>query len=134
MKLAPFLIYFHAAVTMLLGWLYFRRYALARPPIGVINLWDVAIMVGGIILVPYLYLIAPRWLVAVLLAGTLLNILYFTLEPILGVRWRIWLTTLVLVSADVVSAVQFEAMSAVFFAINNVGLSVAVVGLTNLWG
>ena len=55
---------------------YFRRYAVTRPPIGVFNLWDIAIMIGGIVLVPYLYLLLPIWLVASLLALAILSVLY----------------------------------------------------------
>jgi hypothetical protein len=65
MNLAAFVIFFHATAAMLLGWLYFRRCALALPPIGVINLWDVVLTIGGIILVPYLYLTLPVGLVMV---------------------------------------------------------------------
>jgi hypothetical protein len=35
-----------SASAVLLGWAYFRTYQLARPSIGVINLADVAFMIG----------------------------------------------------------------------------------------
>jgi len=70
----------HTVAAILLGWGYFRRYAVTRPPIGVFNLWDIAIMMGGIILVPYLYLLLPIWLVASLLALGILSVLYFMWE------------------------------------------------------
>ena len=65
MIVALCVILLHTAATILLGWGYFRRYAVTRPPIGVFNIWDVMVMMGGIILVPYLYLLLPIWLVAI---------------------------------------------------------------------
>jgi hypothetical protein len=56
------------ASAVLLGWVYFRNYQLARPFIGVLNLGDVAFMIGVIILIPYFYLAFPLWLVAAILA------------------------------------------------------------------
>jgi hypothetical protein len=51
------------AGAVLLGWGYFRRYEITRPPVGVFGLGDVAFMIGVIILIPYLYLALPLWLV-----------------------------------------------------------------------
>jgi hypothetical protein len=133
MNLAPFVIFLHAAVATLLGLLYFRRYALARPPIGIINLWDVVIMIGGIMLVPYLYLTLPLGLVMVFIGVVFISILYFTLEPILRLRWLIGFTTLVLASADIGIAMQFGVNSKPFLFINNIALVIGVVGITNLW-
>jgi hypothetical protein len=122
-----------AAGALLLGWAYFRRYQLTRPPLGVINLGDVALMVGAIILVPYLYLALPLWLAAGLFATGILSILYYLWEPILRARWAIWLTVLLLVAADVATALRLGTRSAPFFAVNDGVLIIAVVGLSNLW-
>src|SRR5712692_4953647 len=113
-----------------LAQVYARRYRLQRPPIGVINLWDVALMLIGIVLVPYLYLALPLWLVVALMALAFMSILSFTLEPIFNARWRVWLITLALLAADIGSAAQFGTTSAIFFAINNLVLIVVVVGVT----
>jgi hypothetical protein len=56
-----------AAAAMLLGWVAFRRCQLPRPPIGVIGLGDVLFMLAAIVVVPFLYLALPRWLVAALM-------------------------------------------------------------------
>src|SRR5215213_5149395 len=88
------------SAAILLSWDYFRRYVVTRPPIGVFNLWDIAIIIGGIIVVPYLYLILPLWFVRSLLALAILSVLYFAWEPILRARWAIWLMMLVLIAAD----------------------------------
>src|SRR4051794_24786385 len=99
MAVAIVVIVTHTAAAILLSWGYFRRYVVTRPPIGVFNLWDIAIMMGGIVLVPYLYLILPIWLVVSLLTLALLSVLYVMWEPILQARWAIWLVTLALLVA-----------------------------------
>ena len=123
----------HAAGAVLLGWFYFRRYQLTRPPIGVVNLDDVAFMVGGIVLVPYLYLGLPLWLVAALLAVGALSALYFTAEPVVRAPWGVWLIAIALVGGDIGAALAAGARSTAFFAVNNLVLVVTVVGVTNLW-
>jgi hypothetical protein len=49
------------ALEVLLGMAYFRRYAMTRPPLGVMHLGDVAFMLLAIILIPFLYLHLPGW-------------------------------------------------------------------------
>jgi hypothetical protein len=133
MIVALFVILLHMAAIILLGWGYFRRYAVTRPPIGVFNLWDITIMMAGIILVPYLYLILPTWLVAGLLALGIGSVLYFVWEPVLRARWAIWLVTLVLLAADIGVLVWYGPATSLFFAVNNIVLAMAIVGITNLW-
>lgn len=116
-----------------LSWLYFRRYQVTRPPIGVFNLTDVAFMIGGIILVPYLYLLLPLWLVAGLLVLGVLSVLYFLWEPVLRIRLLVWLATLALIGADIWAALQFGTAGNGFFIVNNIVLLAMVVGLSNLW-
>jgi hypothetical protein len=122
-----------AVATVLLSWLYFRRYRVTRPPIGVFNLIDIAYMIGGIVLVPYLYLVLPTWMVATLLAVGAASVLYFVWEPVLPSRLLVWLAALAFVGADIWASIQFGAVSDQFFLINNVVLLLMVVGLTNLW-
>jgi hypothetical protein len=119
--------------AVLLAWLYFRRHQVTRPPIGVFNLGDVAIMLVAIVVVPYLYLLLPLWLVAALLATGVLSILYTAFEPILRARWLIWLAVLGLVAADIGSVRLFGPASLPFFLVNNTVLLCVVVGITNLW-
>jgi hypothetical protein len=130
---AVFVIVVHAVAATLLGWLYFRRYRMTRPPIGVFNLGDIAIMIGAIILVPFLYLLLPLWMVAGLLTLSSIGILYFTWEPVLHSKWVIWLVTILLASADLVTALAPGVDPAWFFAVNNLVIVLSVVGVTNLW-
>ena len=100
-----------AAAPVLAGWTYFRAYQLARPSVGVINLGDVAFMIGMIILIPYLYLALPLLLVGAILALAMLGILYFTAEPVLRAPWATWVVALLLVGADVGTNLRFGASS-----------------------
>lgn len=121
------------AAAVLLGWIYFRRYRLSRPPIGVMNLADVAIMVGGIVLVPYLYLLLPSVLVTALLGASIVGILYFVCEPVLRARAAVWIVVVVLAACDLGAWLAFGAGSGPFLAVNDVLVVVAVIGVSNLW-
>jgi hypothetical protein len=130
---AYFVVMTHVVLALLLGWLYFRRYKITRPPIGVLSLGDVAFMLAAVVVVPLLYLALPVWLVASLLALGMGNILYIAWEPVLRHPWLIWLVTLLLISLDVWAAFVLGAESNLFFAANNLILVLAITGATNLW-
>ena len=133
MVLASIVVLFHVVASVILAWLYFRRYTMTRPPIGVFNLGDVAVMLVMVILVPLLYLMLPIWMVISLLVVVSLSILYFTWEPILKSSWIIWLVTLVLAGADLFTALAPDINPVWFLAINNIVMLISVVGVTNLW-
>jgi hypothetical protein len=133
MVLASFVVLFHVAASVILAWLYFRRYTMTRPPIGVFNLGDVAVMIGMVVLVPFLYLWLPLWIVAGLLVLASTSLLYFTWEPVLRSAWSVWLVTILLAGADLLTALLPGSCPAWFFAANNVVLVISVVGVTNLW-
>src|SRR5438874_7982788 len=101
---ALFVVVTVAVGAVLLTWLYFRAFRVTRPPIGVFNLRDVALMIGAIVLVPYLYLAVPPWLEATFLGLGMLTILQVTLEPILPRHWLSWAVALALLGADVGAA------------------------------
>jgi hypothetical protein len=122
-----------AAAAMVLSWAYFSRYAVARPPIGVINLWDIALMIGGIILVPYLYLALPGWAVTGLLVLGAWSALYLVCEPLLRRRRLIWGLSGALVLADSATAALFATDKSVFLVVNNLVMILLVVGISNLW-
>jgi hypothetical protein len=121
-----------AAGAVLLAWAYFRVYEVNRPPIGVINLRDVTLMIGAIVLVPYLYLAVPPWLAAALLGLGLLTILQVTFEPILPGAWIAWAIALVLLGIDIGAALTWGASTPLLLA-NNTVLLLAIVGAANLW-
>src|SRR5688572_1444149 len=133
MILASLVVFIHVATAVILSWFYFRRYAMTRPPIGVFNLGDIAVMIGAIILVPFLYLFVPIRILASLLALASISILYFTWEPVLRSARMIWLVTILLAGADLITALLPGIAQIWFFAVNNIVLVISVVGVTNLW-
>ena len=133
MVLASFVVLVHVTAAIILSWLYFRRYAMTRPPIGVFNLGDIAIMMGAVILVPFLYLLVSVWVLASLLALVSISLLYFTWEPVLRSVWAVWLVTILLAGADLFAALVTGIAPTWFFAVNNAVMVISVVGVTNLW-
>src|SRR5262245_53890476 len=102
----------HVILAVLLSWIYFRRYEIKRPPVGVLSLVDVAFMMVGVVFVPYLYLYLPLWLVTLLLLSATASIVYFVLEPMLRSRAAIWLLTVALLAADALALREFGPASA----------------------
>ena len=133
MILASFIVLFHVVAAIIFSWLYFRRYAMTRPPIGVFNLVDIIVMMGMVILVPFLYLWLPIWIVASLLTLASFSILYFAWEPVLRSVWAIWLVTILLVVGDLLTTLVPTMDPALFFAVNNLVIVITVVGVANLW-
>lgn len=133
MYLAGLVLLAHALGAILLGLAYFRRYPLTRLPVGVINLWDVGVMLGGIVLVPYLYLALPPWALVSLLGVAMMGLLCSLFEPILPRRGLIWLVALGLVVADVGAALIVGVPSGAFCVVNNLVMIAVTVGATNLW-
>jgi hypothetical protein len=122
-----------AATIMLLGWVYFGRYALPRPPLGVMSLGDVAFMLVMIVLVPFLYLALPLWLVAGLLALATLSALIELGRPVLRPGWVAWPVALALVVADISAALTAGTAHPLFLAVNDLVLGLLIVAITNLW-
>jgi hypothetical protein len=133
MTLSYFIVLGHAVGAVVGASVFFRRFEMTRPPIGVFNRRDVYIVLGGIVLVPYVYLALPLGAVTVFLVLISLSVVYFALEPVLRARWAIWVTAVGLIGGDVVASHVFGPMSDPFLAVNNVVLIVIVVGVGNLW-
>jgi hypothetical protein len=115
------------------GFLYFRRVRINRPPIGVVNLRDALILVGLLIVMPYLYLALPLVVVTALLAVIVLTALFMTLEPLVPHRPTLWVLCLGAVAADITLALSRGVTSDSFLLFNNVVLCVVVIGAANLW-
>jgi hypothetical protein len=127
------IVFAYAAGAVMLAWVYFRRVRMPRPPLGVLNRSDVLLMMVAIVLVPYLYLALPLWFVGVLLGALTIGILYFTLEPVAMPRWGLWLGIVALVTADLASWSRIGSTGATFALVNNAVLTVAAVGVSNVW-
>lgn len=123
----------HVVAAVVLGSIFFRRYTIARPPLGVLTLGDVAVMLVGIILVPYLYVLLPRWCVAALLALAAIGVLPATFRPVLGSRRLAWGVALTLLLIDVSLGVRAPLGDAAFLLANNLLLVFVAIGIANLW-
>ncbi|MGZ3582523.1 MAG: hypothetical protein ACXWP6_07295 [Ktedonobacterales bacterium] len=121
------------ACALAASWAYYSRCQLSRVPLGVINLTDIVVMIVAIIVVPFLYLILPVWLVAAVLLLTAISVLYVTVQPLLRARWAVWLVALALILIDAIVAYRMGTQGNAFFVVNDVVMIVLVVGVANLW-
>lgn len=113
---------------------YLWRVRVERPPVGVYNGRDVAVMTFMIVLLPPLYLHLPRALVAVLLSSVSTAVVYVTVRPALRGRAVALGLTLALTAADVaLSLVGGSGRSPAFLAVNNAVVLLLVVGARNMW-
>jgi hypothetical protein len=127
------ILWLHLALTLWLSWLYFRRYQMTRPPVGVLNTSDITIMVASIILIPYLYLYLPRWLVVGLLVLGMGSALYFVAEPLLRWRGALWLFTGALIVLDLGLAWQSGTQNLPFIIANNAIMILVTISIAVLW-
>jgi hypothetical protein len=125
------LVYSLGAVVM--SFVYFRCFSVKRPPIGVINLRDVAVMVAGIILIPFFYWLLPTWIVAGLLLLVGMSLIYFLIEGMLPSRYVCWIAAIILTAADLWAYWNFGGNSPEFFMVNNFVQVLLVIGIANLW-
>lgn len=121
------------AATTLGGWVFYRRFAVDRPPIGVVTRSDIAILLTLLVLLPYLYLNLPVAAVTAVLALGALAAMYVTLEPMLRYGWLAFVVCLALIGTDIALGVVEGVTAAPFLAVNNVIMVIAIVGATNLW-
>lgn len=122
-----------STLALLGSWGYFGHYRLQRPPIGVFNLWDLGIMLAGIVLIPYLYLLLPTWLVVGLLGVAALSMVYFCMEPLVHRRWQSWVMVLLLGASNWGAFYGNDTPRTLAWSINNLLQIIVVIGIANLW-
>lgn len=121
------------AATTVGGWLYYRRFTVDRPPVGVVTRSDITILLTLLVLLPYLYLSLPVAAVTAVLALGSLAAMYVALEPMLRYGWLALLACLGLIGVDIALGVGAGVTAPSFLAVNNVIMVIAIVGATNLW-
>jgi len=130
---APLVLFGAVIVTLSMAWLYFRRYAIARPPLGVLNRTDVLILLVLTVAFTFLDVILPSWLTVALIGLGALSVLSVTLEPVIRSalpRWGIVLGTLVL---EVGGRVWLAPNPLARYALNDIVVALTAVGAANLW-
>jgi hypothetical protein len=103
-SLLEFVVCLAGAVTVAsLALLYFRKVRQDRPPIGTFNGRDIAILLTLIVALPFLYAVAPSWLLLFFLALTFAAALSIGYTPVIGAG-PAWLITGLLIGANIWSS------------------------------
>lgn len=133
MTTALLIVYALFLLATLLSAAYFARLRMPQPPLGVMNLWDVALTMIVIVLIPYLHLLLPSWANTLFLSLVTAGLFLFLLEPVIAARGLRWLVVLGLVAAGVAAAYLLPAGGPAYTAINNVLIILSVIALSNVW-
>jgi hypothetical protein len=130
---AALVVFAFSAGATLSGWFGFERLRLQRPPLGVLNLGDVAVMLAMAVLLPLLYLTVPVAVVASVFLVAAASALDLLLSALLRSRWATWSITGALLSADVAGVLVLGGGHSAFLAINNTVLMLSIAGVSVLW-
>lgn len=120
-------------LTLVLAQTYFRRFSMQRPPVGVMTWIDAASIVVTVVAAPFVYLALPAWAAALLIVPSSLGLVYFTLEPIGRRRAVAVLAAATLIGLELTASRLFGQTDDRFLTINDVIITVIVVGIGNLW-
>jgi hypothetical protein len=120
-------------ICTLAGWAYFGRWQMSRPPIGVMNLYDLVATMVLIVLVPLVYIMLPDWAALALLMLGIFGIFYHVFEPILHRQSVLWLVAMLLAGGNVVLGQVSGTLTLSYILVNNLTLVVVVLGIANLW-
>jgi hypothetical protein len=127
------MVLFQIALVPIVALRYLRRARVDRPPVGVFNGRDLAVVGTVLVILPAVYLRLPAAVLGAVFGLLSVAILYFALTPVVGPR-RSLLVGAVLVALDVLFwRIGREQHPWLFPAINNLTLAIAVVGVGNLW-
>ncbi len=120
-----------AAITVGAALGYFARVRMPRPP-DVPGPADVLMIALAIVLIPYLYLGLPRWVLGTALAVGAAGLVALVLEPLLRPAWLAWTCAALLAGLDLMLASRFGTQALPFLVLNNALLLAGVVGVANL--
>lgn len=124
-----------ALLTSVCALLYFQRVRLERPPLGVFNPRDIAMLLFFILVLPFLYLILPSEVLTGLLVLTFVSALYFALRPFLLARY-LWPLLAVVMVANIVITEYFLGTRQgwqVYWVLTSAIVLIASVGVANLY-
>lgn len=121
------------ALALGLSLAYFARVRMPPPPIGVMNLSDVAVAMGCIVLVGYLHVLMPAAVATAFLAVVMGTLFLLLLEPLVGrAIWR-WALASGLVALGLASPHLAPGDPNVYTAVNDALIVLAVVAVANAW-
>ena len=115
--------------------LYFRHVRLERPPLGVFNPRDIAVLLFFILALPFLYLILPTVALTGFLVLTFVSALYFALRPFLQARYLWPLLAFLMVANILVTENLLGTRQGwqIYWVLTNVIVLIASVGVANLY-
>jgi hypothetical protein len=119
--------------TLIAALAYLRRVDAGRPPVGVFNNSDVATMLVGIVVLPFVYLAIPSSVAIPVFGLVMVAIIAMALGPIVRRRGVPTLIAGALAAADFDLDVVAGSESPALRVANGVLLALAVVGVANLW-
>lgn len=130
---APLVLFGAVIVTMILAWAYFCRYTMARPPIGVMNRSDVAILLILTVAFTFLDVIIPGWMTVALVGLGALSALYVTLEPVAQSSRARWAIVFIVLALEIAGRIWLAPNPSARYAVNDVVVALAAAGVANLW-
>jgi hypothetical protein len=112
--------------------LYFRKVRVPRPPVGTFNGRDIAVMMGFVLAIPFLYLALPGAALPAVLCLVLAGGLTVGYQPVVSRTLLRWSAILVLLGADLTSRLILGGDSPVYWLANSCVVGLIVVSATNL--
>ncbi|GAA0352151.1 hypothetical protein NE235_32505 [Actinoallomurus spadix] len=112
--------------------LYLRRVRVPRPPVGTFNGRDIAVMMGFVLALPFLYLALPGAALPAVLGLVFAGGLTVGYQPIVARTLPRWAAILALLGADLTSRLLLGGNSPVYWLANSCVVGLIVVSATNL--
>lgn len=121
------------ALVLAAGLAYLRGVRVDRPPVGVFNHRDVAVVGLVLVIIPPLYLRLPALALAAVFAVLSTAMLSVAMAPVVGGR-RAFAVAVALVAGDIALAeLARESHGWLFDGVNNLALAIVVVGVCAMW-
>ncbi|WP_433172662.1 hypothetical protein [Actinoallomurus sp. CA-150999] len=112
--------------------LYFRKVRVPRPPVGTFNGRDIAVMMGFVLALPFLYLALPGAALPVVLCLVFAGGLTVGYQPVVARNLLRWSAILALLATDFTSRLLLGGNSPVYWLANSCVVGLIVVSATNL--
>lgn len=114
---------------------YFRRVRMQRPPVGVFNGLDIAVLFVFVLVIPFVYLLLPQIVSTLMLLLTFTGALYIVLRPLMPLRF-FWGIALLLVSVNIVATEFFIGTRLgwqIHWLTNSILVLLTCIGVSNLY-
>ncbi|MBV9688690.1 MAG: hypothetical protein JO202_03160 [Ktedonobacteraceae bacterium] len=127
---------FASLLTVTCSLIYFQTVHMERPPIGVFNKEDIAILFMFLLVLPFIYVAIPPLLLTVILVVAFIGLIYTGLRPLMRARYAL-LTAIVLLAANIVvtqtSKTGWAMGMQIHWALNDLIIILGAVTISNLY-